>query len=98
MSAYLIRIHAKYRKQMKRDYCKLLYNQLNKKDETTMSVLKRILEGYLMSRLTRIQNLELLFRYITFNINTCIESLTDYIIILMMFKPISKKNLYIIIL
>jgi hypothetical protein len=30
------RTHGKYRKQMNRGYSKLLYNQRNKKDETTI--------------------------------------------------------------
>src|SRR5437763_2583694 len=37
-----MRTHGKYRKQMKRGYSKLLYNQRNNKDETIMSVIKRL--------------------------------------------------------
>ncbi|MFZ0328128.1 MAG: transposase, partial [Nitrososphaeraceae archaeon] len=40
------RTHGRYRKQMKRGYFKVLYNQRNK-DETIMSVIKRLLESIL---------------------------------------------------
>ena len=53
--------HGKYRKQMKRGYIKLLYNQRNK-DETIMSVIKRLFGEYISSRLVRTQNRELSFR------------------------------------
>ena len=66
------RTHGRYRKQMKRGYSKLLYNQRNK-DETIMSVIKRLFGEHLMSRLTRTQNRELSFRCITYNIHTCID-------------------------
>jgi hypothetical protein len=62
------RTHGKYRKQMKHGYSKLLYNQRNK-DETIMSVIKRLFGEHLMSRLTRMQNRELSFRCITYNIH-----------------------------
>ena len=74
------RTHGKYRKQMKRGYSKLLYNQRNK-DETIMSVIKRLFGEHLMSRLTRTQNRELSFRCITYNMHR----LTN-LIILMMFS------------
>jgi hypothetical protein len=61
------RAHGKYRKEMKRGYSKLLYNQRNKKDETIMSVIKRLFGEHLMSRLTRTQNRELSFRCIVYN-------------------------------
>ena len=64
------RTHGRYRKQMKRGYSNLLYNQRNK-DETIMSVIKRLFGEHLMSRLTRTQNRELSFRCITYNIHTC---------------------------
>jgi Transposase DDE domain len=57
------RTHGKYRKQMKRGYSKLLYNQRNK-DETIMSVIKRLFGEHLTSRLIRTQNRELSFRCI----------------------------------
>jgi hypothetical protein len=74
------RTHGKYRKQMKRGYSKLLYNQRNK-DETIMSVIKRLFGEHLMSRLTRTQNKELSFRCITYNMHR-LTNLT----ILMMFS------------
>jgi hypothetical protein len=74
------RTHGKYRKQMKRGYSKMLYNQRNK-DETIVSVIKRLFGDYLMSRLTRTQNRELAFRCITYNMHR----LTN-LVILMMFS------------
>ena len=78
------RTHGRYRKQMIRGYSKVLYNQRNE-DETIVSVIKRLFGEHLMSRLTRTQNRELSFRYITYNMHR----LTN-LIILMMFstKPI----------
>ena len=74
------RTHGKYRKEMKRGCSKMLYNQRNK-DETIMSVIKRLLGEHIMSRLTRTQNRELSFRYITYNMHR----LTN-LVILMMFS------------
>jgi hypothetical protein len=81
------RTRGKYRKQMKRGYSKLLYNQRNK-DETIMSVIKRLFGEHLMSRLTRTQNRELSFKCIIYNMHR----LTN-LIILMMFstKPKYKQ-------
>ena len=62
------RTHGRYRKQMKRGYSKVLYNQRNK-DETVISVIKRLFGEHLMSRLTRTQNRELSFRCITYNMH-----------------------------
>jgi len=66
------RTYGKYRKQMKRVYSKLLYNQRNK-DETIVSVIKRLFGEHLMSRSIRTQNRELSFRCITYNIQICID-------------------------
>ena len=87
------RTHGRYRKQMKRGYSKLLYNQRNK-DETIMSVIKRLFGEHLMSRLTRTQNRELSFRCITYNMHR----LTN-LIILMMFstEPPNPYGIYIIL-
>ena len=63
------RTYGKYRKEMKRGYSKLLYNQRNKKDETIMSVIKRLFGEHLISRLTRTQNRELSFKCITYNMH-----------------------------
>ena len=62
------RTHGTYRKQIKRGYPKVLYNQRNK-DETIMSVIKRLFGEHLMSRLTRTQNRELSFRCTTYNMH-----------------------------
>jgi hypothetical protein len=85
------RTYGMYRKQMKRGYSKLLYNHRNK-DETIMSVIKRLFGEHLMSRLTRTQNRELSFRCITYNMHR----LTN-LVILMMFstKPLAYM-LYVI--
>ncbi|MGA9843385.1 MAG: transposase, partial [Nitrososphaeraceae archaeon] len=74
------RTHGRYRKQMKRGYFKVLYNQRNK-DEATMSVIKRLFGEHLMARLTGTQNWELSFRCITYNMHR----LTN-LAILMMFS------------
>ncbi len=74
------RTRGKYRNQMKRGYSKLLYNQRNK-DETIVSVIKRLFGEHIMSRLTRTQNRELSFRCITYNMHR----LTN-LVILMMFS------------
>lgn len=60
------RTHDKYRKRMKRGYSKLLYNQRNK-DETIISVIKRLFGEHVTSRLVRTQNRELSFRCIAYN-------------------------------
>src|SRR3954471_22506886 len=53
-------------KQMKRGYSKLLYNQRNK-NETIISVIKRLFGEHITSRLVRTQNRELSFRCIAYN-------------------------------
>jgi Transposase DDE domain len=68
--------HGRYRKQMKRGYSKLLYNQRNK-NETIVSVVKRLFGEHITSRLVRTQNRELSFRCIAYNIHR----LTNLIII-----------------
>lgn len=60
------RTRGKYRKHMKRGYSKLLNNQRNK-DETMVSVIKRLFGAHLMSGLTWTQNRELSFRCIIYN-------------------------------
>ena len=52
---------------MKRGYFKLSYNQRNNKDETIMSVIKRLFGERVTSRLIRTQNRELSFRCIAYN-------------------------------
>jgi hypothetical protein len=68
--------HGRYRKQMKRGYSKLLYNQRNK-NETIVSVIKRLFGEHITSRLVKTQNRELSFRCIAYNIHR----LTNLIII-----------------
>ncbi|MGB8937558.1 MAG: hypothetical protein WCC17_20905, partial [Candidatus Nitrosopolaris sp.] len=58
--------HGRYRKQMKRGYSKLLYGQRNK-NETIISVIKRLFGEHITSRLVRTQNRELSFRCIAYN-------------------------------
>jgi hypothetical protein len=58
----------KYRKEMKRGYNKILYNQRNK-DETIVSVIKRLFGEHINSRLIRMQNRELTFRCIAYNLH-----------------------------
>src|SRR3954451_6605186 len=53
-------------KQMKRGYCKALYNQRNK-NETIISVIKRLFGEHITSRLVRTQNRELTIRCIAYN-------------------------------
>src|SRR5690349_24341295 len=72
------RTHGMYRKQMKRGYSKMLYNQRNK-DETIMSVIKRLFGEHITSRLVRTQNRELCLRCIAYNMHR----LTNLVIILM---------------
>jgi len=56
----------RYRKQMKHGYSKLLYSQRNK-DETIVSVIKRLFGEYITSRLVKTQNRELSFRCIAYS-------------------------------
>jgi hypothetical protein len=58
--------HGRYRKEMKHGYNKILYNQRNK-DETIVSVIKRLFGEHITSRLVRMQNRELIFRCIAYN-------------------------------
>jgi hypothetical protein len=60
--------HGVYRKQMKRGYSKLLYNQRNK-NETIVSVIKRLFGEHITSRLVRTQNREISFRCIAYNMH-----------------------------
>ena len=68
----------RYRKQMKHGYSKLLYGQRNK-NETIVSVIKRLFGEHITSRLVRTQNRELSFRCIAYNMHR----LTNLVIILM---------------
>jgi hypothetical protein len=57
---------------MKRGYNKVLYNQRNK-DETIVSIIKRLFGEYVISRLVRMQNRELVFRCIAYNIHRMLK-------------------------
>ena len=57
---------------MKRGYNKILYNQRNK-DETIVSVIKRLFGEHISSRLTRMQNRELVFRCIAYNVHRMVK-------------------------
>ncbi len=64
------RMHGRYRKEMKQCFHKELYNQRNK-NETVLSVIKRMFGEYITSRRARAQNRELAFRCIAYNMNRC---------------------------
>ena len=60
--------HGRYRKQMKKRFYKQLYYQRNK-NETTLSVIKRMFGEHVTSRLVKMQNRELTFRVIAYNMH-----------------------------
>jgi hypothetical protein len=64
--------HGRYRKGMKRGYNKILYNQRNK-DETIVSVIKRLFGEHITSRLIRMQNRELILRCIAYNVHRMVK-------------------------
>ena len=81
--------HGKYRKLMKHGYSKLLYSQRNK-DETIVSVIKRLFGEHITSRLVKTQNRELSFRCIAYNIHR----LTNIVVIsVVSTKPIPPYHL-----
>ncbi|HJT84754.1 MAG TPA: hypothetical protein VJ697_09755 [Nitrososphaeraceae archaeon] len=57
---------------MKRGYSKILYNQRNK-DETIVSVIKRLFGEHISSKLIRMQNRELTFRRIAYNTHRIVK-------------------------
>ena len=61
-----------YRKEMKRGYSKILYNQRNK-NETIVSVIKRLFGEHITSRLIRMQNRELTLRCIAYNTHRIVK-------------------------
>jgi hypothetical protein len=81
--------YGRYRKQMKRGYLKPLYNQRNK-DETIMSVIKRLFGEYITSRLIRTQNRELTFRCIAYNMHRMTNLL---VIVMVSTKPYIQQPL-----
>jgi hypothetical protein len=64
--------YGRYRKQMKRGYSKTLYHHRNK-DETIISVIKRLFGEHVTSRSVKTQNRELSFRCIAYNIHRLIH-------------------------
>jgi len=83
------RTFGRYRKQMKHGYSKLLYSQRNK-NETIVSVIKRLFGEHITSRLVRTQNRELSLRCIAYNMHR----VTNLIIILL----VSTEPLYVYVL
>jgi hypothetical protein len=81
--------HGRYRKQMKRGYLKPLYNQLNK-DETVVSVIKRLFDEHIMSRLFRTQNRGLTFRCIAYNAHR----VTNLLVIIMVSTKRTPHQIY----
>ena len=57
---------------MKRVYNKILYHQRNK-DETIVSVIKSLFGEHITSRLIRMQNRELVFRCIAYNVHRMVK-------------------------
>ena len=62
------RTRGRYRKEMKRGYSKILYNQRNK-DETIVSLIKRLFGEHITSKLIRMQNRQLTLRCIAHNVH-----------------------------
>jgi hypothetical protein len=84
------RTHGRYRKQMKRGYFKLLYNQRNN-DETIMSVIKRLFGEHVISRLVRTQNRELSFRCIAYNMHRVTN---PFLLLMISTEPICERLFY----
>jgi hypothetical protein len=90
-SVSLWKTHGRYRKQMKRGYNKILYNQRNK-DETIVSVIKRLFGEHITSRLIRIQNRELTLRCIAYNAHRLVK-----LIVMVMVSTQPKFKLVVIL-
>ena len=81
----------RYRKEMKRGYNKTLYNQRNK-DETIVSVIKRLFGEHITSTLVRMQNRELTFRCIAYNVHRMVKLV---VMVMVSTEPdLSKDHLY----
>ena len=76
----------RYRKEMKHGYNKVLYNQRNK-DETIVSVIKRLFGEHITSRLIRMQNRKLTFRCIAYNVHRMVK-----LVVMLMISIEPKKN------
>ncbi len=68
------KIRGRYRKKMNRGYSKLLYHQRNK-EETIISVIKRLFGEHITSCWIRMQDRELIFRCIAYNIHRMVNLL-----------------------
>ena len=79
--------HGRYRKEMKRGYNKILYNQRNK-DETIVSVIKRLFGEHITSRLIRMQNRELTLRCIAYNVHRMVK------LVVMVMVSTQPENMY----
>ena len=81
--------HGRYRKGMKRGYNKILYNQRNK-DETIVSVIKRLFGEHITSRLIRMQNRELSLRCIAYNVHRMVKLV---VMVMVSTQPLGKRIL-----
>ena len=83
------------KKEMKRDFSKILYNQRNK-DETIVSVIKRLFGEHISSRLIRIQNREVTLRCIIYNLNRMLNLIIFNWILQILFHPLisNKCNIF----
>ena len=75
---------------MKRGYSKILYNQRNK-DETMVSVIKRLFGEHITSTLVRMQNRELVFRCIAYDAHRMVNLL---VIVRCFLEPILSIVIY----
>jgi len=75
--------YGRYRKQIKRGYSKTLYHHRNK-DETIISVIKRLFGEHVTSRSVKTQNRELSLRCIAYNMHR----LTNLVIMMISTEPI----------
>jgi Transposase DDE domain len=74
--------YGRYRKQIKRGYSKTLYHHRNK-DETIISVIKRLFGEHVTSRSVKTQNRELSLRCIAYNMHR----LTNLVIMMISTEP-----------
>ena len=79
-----------YRKKMKHGYNKILYNQRNK-DETIVSVIKRLFGEHISSTLVRMQNRELALRCIAYNTHRMLK-----LVVVIVMVSTEPSELYIL--
>jgi hypothetical protein len=86
--------HCRYREGMKHGYIKILYNQRNK-DETIVSVIKRLFGEHITSRLIRMYNRELTMKCIAYKV---IRKVKLVVMVMVFTEPIInnyyKKEFY----